>query len=86
MASSFGYASASGPGCRPAGTNIAGGTINGGRPRLNRNGITRPDHHFPESDFTKLYHWHLPLTLTLFSDRLLEHRKPSTTSDGRRTR
>ena len=30
MASSFGYASASGPGCRDRGTNIAGGTIKGG--------------------------------------------------------
>lgn len=32
MASSFGYASASGHGCRGPGTNIARGTINGGRP------------------------------------------------------
>ncbi len=32
MASSFGYASACGHGCRGPGTNIAGGTTNGGRP------------------------------------------------------
>ncbi len=32
MASRLGYASASGHGARGPGTNIAGGTINGGRP------------------------------------------------------
>jgi len=32
MASSFGYASASGHGCRGRRSNIAGGTTNGGRP------------------------------------------------------
>ena len=32
MASRLGYASSSGHGCRGRGTNIAGGTINGGRP------------------------------------------------------
>ena len=42
MASSFGYASASGPGCRGPGTNIAGGTINGARSGRTINKLGRP--------------------------------------------